>query len=177
MSMLYVGVAAAAVMGGLNSFIGNRNQQAQATASAQAADYNSAVQKQKADQTVTAFNMREEAKRRENRIIAGKRAAAIAQSGTGFEGSNIGYANQQGVMDELDALNIRYQGQLEASGLLADSELSHWNAENYREMRTTLRGQSLLQTASGALQGGMSAYAVGASGRAAAAAAQPVYGP
>lgn len=61
----------------------------------------------------------EEAQRRQARLLHGAQAAALAQSGTGMDGSNEQIMSQSAAMAELDALNIRYRGQMESRGLLA----------------------------------------------------------
>lgn len=57
----------------------------------------------------------EEAKRREIRKSLGRSAAAISQAGTGGPGvgSNAALLKQASAEGELDALNIRYDGQME----------------------------------------------------------------
>jgi hypothetical protein len=59
----------------------------------------------------------EEAMRRQAREILGAQAAAMAQSGTGPGGSNELIARQSAALAELDALNIRYRGQMQAKAL------------------------------------------------------------
>jgi hypothetical protein len=58
--------------------------------------------------------------RREARQTLGAQSAAIAESGTGFGGSNALIAAQDAALAELDALNIRYGGRLRMAGY--DSE-------------------------------------------------------
>lgn len=63
----------------------------------------------------------EEAQRREARQVLSTQAAAMAQSG--MSGSQAGKLVKQSALNaELDALNIRYQGQLKKSGLSADAD-------------------------------------------------------
>lgn len=62
----------------------------------------------------------EEAQRREAKMLLGAQAAAMAQSGTGIAGSNELVMRQSAALAELDALNIRYRGLMQAKGLLAE---------------------------------------------------------
>lgn len=63
----------------------------------------------------------EETQRREARIALGRQAAAVAEAGGGSGGSAGALLEQSAVFAELDALNIRYGGELRAKGLLAES--------------------------------------------------------
>lgn len=63
----------------------------------------------------------EEAQRREARQVLGTQAAAMAQAGmNGAQASKL--VKQSALNAELDALNIRYQGQLKKSGLMAEAD-------------------------------------------------------
>lgn len=63
----------------------------------------------------------EEAQRRAARIALGRQAAAQAEAGIGTSGSAGLLLDQSAVLAELDALNIRYGGELRSKGLLAQS--------------------------------------------------------
>jgi len=63
----------------------------------------------------------EAAQRRAARMAIGRQAAAQAEAGIGTSGSAGLLLDQSAVLAELDALNIRYGGQLRAKGLLAES--------------------------------------------------------
>lgn len=78
------------------------------------------------------YSAREEALRRNIRSSLGRQRAAIAESGTGFGGSNLQVAKQSEAAGELDALNLRYQGQLERIGLNVDIANLHQNKTNLR---------------------------------------------
>lgn len=82
----------------------------------------------------------EAAKRRENRQLRGEQAAAIAESGLSGTGSSARKANQDAALAELDALNIRYHGQLRSKGLLAE-------AQDTKSSGFMMAGQKLLRTA------------------------------
>lgn len=69
----------------------------------------------------------EEMQRREGRRLLGSQRAAIAQSGVGFLGSSSDIMRQSAAAAELDALNIRYAGDLERLGILNDIEMRKYN--------------------------------------------------
>lgn len=70
---------------------------------------------------------REEEVRRRARRALGQQRAAIGQSGTGFSGSNDAIVAQSSTNAELDALNVRYAGQLERMGILNDVTMRRYN--------------------------------------------------
>lgn len=63
----------------------------------------------------------EEAQRRAARAAIGRQAAAQAEAGIGTSGTGGLLLEQSAVLAELDALNIRYGGELRSKGLLAES--------------------------------------------------------
>lgn len=86
------------------------------------------------------YSAREETLRRNIRLALGRQRAAVAQSGTGFGGSNEALMAQSTAGGELDALNLRYQGQLERMGMDIDLANMRYNkgklrAAAKREMR------------------------------------------
>lgn len=103
-----------------------RFQQAQYKAQADANAYNAAVAKQRAESAQAAYGQREEQQRRENRLLLGKARAAAAESHTGLTGTNADVLEQNAVWQELDALNIRYAGDLEATALKNEAGLDTW---------------------------------------------------
>jgi uncharacterized protein involved in type VI secretion and phage assembly len=108
--------------------------EAQAKAQAQAQEYNATVARNNAQIASDQANAKEEAQRRNFARLQGQAVAGIAQSGTGFEGSNYDLLKQNETNNELDALTIRYQGQNQSSGLLAQAQLDEYNANVTRQM-------------------------------------------
>lgn len=109
-------------------------------ANAAADEYNAAVKRKKAEaertygeyraqEVLTAGNLTEEAVRRNARIQEGETAAAGAQSGTGTEGSNEDIERQNQVLDELDALNVRYGAVVTAHDTRQQAEMNAWDYE------------------------------------------------
>jgi hypothetical protein len=88
----------------------------------QASDYNAAVLTQNAANERAAANQREEAQRREARMILGSQRAAFAQAGTGLGGSAADVMEQSSTDAELDALTLRYEGDMRARGMMAQAE-------------------------------------------------------
>ncbi len=129
----------------------DRARQYESQAAAQR--YNAAVERQRAETVTSVYGEREEAQRRRARLILGKERAAIAQSGAGLGGSNADIERQSEVMAELDALNIRYEGQLESHGLLAQATLDEFEAASlHKSAKSAARAGRL--GAAGALLGG-----------------------
>lgn len=83
----------------------------------------------------------EEAKRRDARQRIGTQAAAFAQSGGGVDE---GLLRQSSILDELDALNTRYAGQMRSAALASEAR--------------SVRRQSKLLAGAQALSGASSAY-------------------
>ena len=119
---------ASAVVSAVGAVAGGKQQARQFNAYAQANEYNAAVMKQKSDATLAAFGRREEQQRRVSRFMLGQQRAGVAESGLGLGGSNADIERQSEVAAELDALNVRYQGELESKGLLAQSNLESWQS-------------------------------------------------
>lgn len=90
----------------------------------------------------------EEAHRRDLRQLQGRQRASIAQSGTGYGGSTGLLLEQSDAAAELDALNIRYAGQLRSMGLLSEAAMSRARGSNARRQGNLLAGAELLSGAS-----------------------------
>jgi hypothetical protein len=104
-------------------------QAAQQRAIAQAQNYNAQVARNNAQIARDQANVAEENQRRKFNALQGEALAGIAQSGTGFFGSNLDVLKQNEVNNELDALTIRYQGETKSNALLAESQLDKYNAD------------------------------------------------
>lgn len=74
-------------------------------------------------------NQREEAKRRETRQVLGLQRAAFAQSGGGLGGSAADVMQQSAVNAELDALTLRYEGDLRARGMEAEASQERFSGK------------------------------------------------
>lgn len=100
-------MVAAGTMKAVGSLVEGQSQAKAYKAEARMADAN-------AQMTYDQTNQREEQVRRESRAALSDQAAAVAQSGTGFTGSNLDVMKQSAANAELDALNTRYQGSVTA---------------------------------------------------------------
>ena len=87
-----------------------------------AANANAANLEQNAGIERSQANQREEAKRREARMVLGTQRAALAESGGGMGGSAADVMRQSSINAELDALTLRYEGDLRARGLEAEAQ-------------------------------------------------------
>lgn len=123
---------AAVAMSAVGAIAGGVAQSNQYKSQAKAAEYNALMGRQQASAALTSANQREEQQRRAARVMSGERRAAIAQSGAGLGGSNADVDRQSEVLAELDALNIRYEGQVQSTGLLNQSELDTYQAKSYK---------------------------------------------
>jgi hypothetical protein len=105
-------------------------QAAQYDAQAQAANYNAAIQRQQAEQVGQQAAAREDLQRKQARQVFGRQIAAGAQSGVNVAtGSALDLFRQSLYDAETDAMNIRYEGELNRVGMLNQAELSGWEAK------------------------------------------------
>ena len=89
----------------------------QGNAARASAEYNAKILEQNAVVERQQASAREEAQRRQSRQVLGQQRAAFAQSGGGMGGSAADVMEQSGIMAELDALTLRYEGDLRARGM------------------------------------------------------------
>lgn len=97
------------------------------------ADYNSQIALNQATE-------KEQAQRRSMAFMRGQARAAAAQSGAGTDGSNADVMRQNDILAELDALNIRYGGQMAdlgfrttAGNLRSQADMNRYMAGRARE--------------------------------------------
>lgn len=100
-----------------------RNQRYQINQQREIQKFNIKNQEQNAALKAQQTSQAEEQQRRESRQLLGSQRAAVAQSGVGFGGSSDAIMRQSSAAAELDALNIRYAGDLERMGILNDIEM------------------------------------------------------
>lgn len=102
---------------------------AQARAQQNAANYNAQVKRNQATIESQQANAREEQQRRAARGLLGKQRAAITQAGIGLGGSALDIEEQSAIRAELDALTIRYEGDIKSKGLLASAAQDTYEGE------------------------------------------------
>lgn len=122
-------IGGVAAMGSLMKGIGEAQQ---LSAQADAAKYNAAVLRQQSDQALRTSAAEEATQRRQAEQVLGTQRAAIAESGLGFGGSAADVMRESRIEAELDALNIRYKGQLESRNLLSAAALEKYKAATAR---------------------------------------------
>lgn len=123
------------VQGGINigtALIQGRQQANELRTQAEIEGRNIELAKANRDIVNRQYSAREESMRRSARQALGAQRAAIAQSGTGFSGSNLDIMKQSTANAELDALNLRYAGQIEDASMQNDITMREWNKANLR---------------------------------------------
>jgi len=128
--------------------------EAQAEAQDQANKYNARVKEIQAGVEREAAGRREEQQRRKARQVLGEQRAALAQSGIGMMGSALDIEEQSATAAELDALNIRYEGEMAAKGLLYDAEAEKFEGRANLAAGANAKKASYLKTGSAILSGG-----------------------
>ncbi len=155
MEMVQVASAAA---GAISAISGGNRQAQQYNSAAQAAEYNAQVDRNRADNAMQVANANEEAQRRHARIVIGQTRAGLAQAGIGAEGSASDVLQQSSENAELDALNIRYQGQLQAQGLTNQANLDDYTARTARSNASSARTGGWLNAGASLLSSAGTAY-------------------
>lgn len=122
-------MAASTAMSALGAIQQGQAASAQAQAAANAQRYNATVADQNAQVARAEASAAEDKQRRDFGQIQGQALAGVAQSGTGFSGSNLDVLKQNVVNNELDSLTIRYQGEQKARGLVAQAQLDRYGAK------------------------------------------------
>lgn len=130
------------------------NAQAASYRSQQAAsNYNAAVMEQNAGIEREQANAREEAQRREARMILGSQRAALSQAGIGMGGSAADVMQQSATDAELDALTLRYEGDMRARGLMIGAEQERYQGAVAGANASAARRSGYMQAAGSILAG------------------------
>ena len=141
-------------------------QAAQYDAQAQAARYNADMQRRQAEAVGQQTAAREDLQRRQARQVFGKQIAAGAQSGVNITTGSASDMFRSSLYDaEMDALNIRYEGDLNRTGLLNQANLSDWEGSVAKVNSKTAQRAGYLNAAVALT--GAAAGAYGAKGAAA----------
>jgi hypothetical protein len=105
-------------------------QAAQFDAQAQAAAYNANISRQQAESTAQQTAAREDLQRKQARQVFGRQIAAGAESGVNLTTGSASDVFRQSLYDaEMDALNIRYEGEINRVGLLNQASLQDWEGK------------------------------------------------
>lgn len=151
-------------MEAVGSIVKGNAQAAGYNAQAQANYYNAQVMQQNARVATEQANAREELQRRRFGELQGQAIAAAAQSGAGMEGSNADVLKQNAINAELDALTIRYEGEMQARGLLAQSELEQFQGRINKMNAGVARKAGYLDAAAALSNSATKAYTAASSG-------------
>lgn len=135
-------------------------QVGQQTAQAGAAAYNRDLAYQNADTVSVQANLREEQMRREARQVQGAQRAGVAESGTGFGGSNLDVMRQDATTAALDALNARYEGALQRTSYFNEGQAQDFQRRVLKKAASASKVGGWIGAGS-SLLGGVSSYVSG----------------
>jgi len=138
-----------------------RNTQAAAKAQGEAAEYNATIAKQNSDIARSQTAGKEDLLRRKTAAILGEQRAAIGQSGLGLSGSMLDIYDESETNAEMDALNIRYEGELAARGYGNTANLENYYGDNAKRNAKQSMTGGYLGMAGSLLSGAGKAYAIG----------------
>jgi hypothetical protein len=143
-------VAALAAAGAAVDISGNN---AQKGAEIDAEKYNRDLLRRQAGNEALRSSLAEDAQRREAAFSLARTRGGLLQAGIGNAqgGSAVAVSGQASKFAELDALNIRWEGDRQRTVLLAQSDITQVGIEGLRSQRKTNKVQSLLQGASSAI--------------------------
>lgn len=128
--LIAAGTAAASAAVGAYSAVSAAHAQSQsATAAANAAKYNATVAAQQATVVSDQATANAQASQRQTDLSLGTVAAASAQNGTGLSGSTGALYQQDASNAEMTAMNIRYNGQLQADALTSGASLDTYQSQ------------------------------------------------
>lgn len=155
-TVLSVAATAASVYGAIQQ--GNA-QEAQYKAQAQAMDYNAKVSENQAIAANQQTAAREDAERRQRRIALGSSRAGMAQSGLTDSGSVLDMFDQSAINSELDILNTRYEGNMQARGFNEQATMDRYGAASARSNAKAASSAKWINAGSALLSGASSGYA------------------
>lgn len=153
--ILTVASTAMSVVGAIQQ--GNA-QEAQYKAQAQAQEYNAKVSENQAIAANQQTAAREDAERRQRRIQLGNARASISQSGLGDTGSILDMFDQTAIESELNVLNSRYEGNMQARGFTEQAALDRYGAASSRANAKAASQAKWLNAGSALLSGASSGY-------------------
>lgn len=154
---LMVVAAATQAVGALAS--GN-SKAAQYDAQAQAAAWNASMQREQASVVAQQTSAREDLQRKQARQVLGRQIAAGAESGVNTTSGSAADVFRSSLYDaEMDALNIRYEGELNRVGLLTQANLSDWEGQVAKANSKSAVRSGYLNAASSLASAAAGAYA------------------
>lgn len=155
---LFVGGSLASAYG---QYQQGREQEANLKTQARIASRNAQLQRTQAATARQQAGAQEEAQRRDARRFLGTQRAAIGQAGIGTGGTVADLLEDSAVQSELDALNIRYGGELQASELFNQAGMSDAEAQILRANAKAAKRAGTIGAATSLLSAGSQAYGSG----------------
>jgi hypothetical protein len=140
-------IIAATAAQAVGSIMQANSQSAALQSQAQASSYNAAVSRQQSEQALQVSSAQQLQLRREQRQQAGVRRAAAAQAGVGSGGSTADILEQSRTLEELDVLNLAYEGSLKARGYSTQAELDDFYASSFRQQAKSAKRVGLFNAA------------------------------
>jgi hypothetical protein len=155
-------MAIASAVGAVGSYSAGRTQEKAAGHQAKLMEQNAAIERQNAVTASQIANEKEDQQRRAARQALGSQAAAQAQAGVGLGGSTRDIAEQSAIAAEMDALGIRYEGEMTRRAHMLRADDLEANAKITRYQGRAARRAGNLSAGVGLLMAG--AYGYGAAG-------------
>lgn len=155
--MEYV-MMASTVMQAMGAISEGNAAAAQAKAQGRALEANAQIQRDNARQASREASAAEDSQRRQARQVLGKQRASIAEAGIGFTGSSLDIVNQSTLNAELDALNIRYEGEMRRRGLINDANFTQFEADQSFAAAKQYKRAGYMKAAATIMDGASKAY-------------------
>lgn len=149
------------LLGAFGQYQEGREQAANLKTQAQMSARNAALLRGQASLARQQAGAEEEAQRRQAKQILGTQRAAVGQSGIGFGGTAGMLLEDSAVQAELDALNIRYGGELQASDLLSQASQSDIESQILKKNAKAAKKAGIMGAATSLLSAGAQAYGSG----------------
>lgn len=175
MSGIEIAVMVASAVATAASAAAQANAKAQSErAQAAAAQANATIASQNATNTMQVANANEDAQRRANAVKAGLLRDSELEAGIGTSGSAADVVGQSASNAELDALNIRYEGQLKAANFTNQGLMFNQQAAAHVQSASNAEEAGDIGVAS-SLLGGASKFGSGGSGPAGVGQGAPAF--
>jgi hypothetical protein len=150
-------VAASAAVSAVGAIQQGAAAAAQGRAQQQAQQVNAAIKEQNSAAVRQQAGAREDQQRRQARQLLGQQRAALAQAGIGVGfGSALDIEEQSAIRAEYDALAIRYEGEMQARGLLASAQQDLYEGQVARSAGKNAQTASYISAGASLLSGAAS---------------------
>lgn len=115
----------------MGSIMQGQQASQQASSQGQISQFNADASRQQAQVAGQIGAANEADARRKGALFLGSQAAALGESGIGLEGSVSDVMKQSATFAAIDALNKRYEGQIQKRGLVNQSISDQYGADTY----------------------------------------------